>query len=294
MPVAPKIRLYAAAAGRGGREGHRDAAIATRRDARAAGVGLREVAGIGPRHGDAGDCQGGRPGIVERHRLGGTGGAHVLAGIGQAARAQRHDRHPGAGAGKGHGVGRSRRVIGDGHRRATAAGRGGRERHRDAAIATRRDARAAGVGLREIAGIGPRHGDAGDCQGGRPGVVERHRLGGTAGAHVLVGIRQAAGTQRHDRHPGTGAGEGHGGGDPAALSVMVTDAPRLPAAVGVNVTEMLQFPPAATLAPQVLVCAKSPGLVPATAMLVIVKAAVPVLLSVTDWAALVVPTFWLA
>jgi uncharacterized protein YqcC (DUF446 family) len=83
-------------------------------------------------------------------------------------------------------------------------------------------------------------------------------------------------------------------GDPAALSVMVTDAPRLPAAVGVNVTEMLQLPPAATLAPQVLVCAKSPGLVPATAMLVTVKAAVPVLLSVTDWAALVVPTFWLA
>src|ERR1035441_9703894 len=83
-------------------------------------------------------------------------------------------------------------------------------------------------------------------------------------------------------------------GDPAALSVMVTDAPRLPAAVGVKVTKMLQLPPAATLAPQVLVCAKSPGLVPVTARLLIRRVAVPVLLSVTDWAALVVPTFWLA
>src|SRR5271165_7023282 len=76
--------------------------------------------------------------------------------------------------------------------------------------------------------------------------------------------------------------------------MMVTDAPRLPAAVGVNVTEMLQFPPTETLAPQVLVCAKSPGLVPVTAMLLIDRAPVPVLLSVTDWAVLVVPTFWLA
>src|ERR1039457_756674 len=83
-------------------------------------------------------------------------------------------------------------------------------------------------------------------------------------------------------------------GDPAALSVMVTDAPRLPAAVGVKVTEILQFPPAATLAPQVLVCAKSPALVPVTARLLIRRVAVPVLLSVTDWAALVVPRFWLA
>src|SRR5664279_1611354 len=71
-------------------------------------------------------------------------------------------------------------------------------------------------------------------------------------------------------------------GDPAALSVMVTDALRLPAALGVNITEMLQFPPAATLAPQVLVCAKSPALVPVTTMLAIDRAAVPVLLSVTD------------
>src|SRR5271169_5545270 len=71
-------------------------------------------------------------------------------------------------------------------------------------------------------------------------------------------------------------------GDPAALSVMVTDALRAPPTVGVNVTEMLQFPPATTLTPHVLVCPKSPALVPVTAMLVIVRVPVPVLFRVTD------------
>jgi hypothetical protein len=84
-------------------------------------------------------------------------------------------------------------------------------------------------------------------------------------------------------------------GDPVALSVMVMDALRLPVAVGVNVTEKLQLSPAGTLLPQVLVCAKSPGLVPVLAMVLIPSAAVPVLLSVTDWAGLlVVPTLWFA
>jgi hypothetical protein len=44
----------------------------------------------------------------------------------------------------------------------------------------------------------------------------------------------------------------------------------------------------------VFVCAKSAALVPVTAMPVIDKAAEPVLLSVTDWAVLLVPTVWLA
>jgi hypothetical protein len=42
-------------------------------------------------------------------------------------------------------------------------------------------------------------------------------------------------------------------GLPEALSVIVKLAVRLPAAVGVNVTLMVQFAPAATLEPQVLV-----------------------------------------
>ena len=69
-------------------------------------------------------------------------------------------------------------------------------------------------------------------------------------------------------------------GLPEALSVMVTEALRAPLAVGVNVTLMEQLAPAATLAPQVLVCAKSPLLVPVMAMLVMLIAIVPVLESV--------------
>jgi len=47
-------------------------------------------------------------------------------------------------------------------------------------------------------------------------------------------------------------------GEPPALSVMVRTLVRLPAAVGVKVTEMAQFAVAARLVPQVLVSAKSP------------------------------------
>src|SRR5256712_666884 len=47
-------------------------------------------------------------------------------------------------------------------------------------------------------------------------------------------------------------------GLPAALSVMVIAPVRVPVAVGVKVTLMVQLAPAATEVPQVLVCAKSP------------------------------------
>src|SRR5207244_894316 len=43
-----------------------------------------------------------------------------------------------------------------------------------------------------------------------------------------------------------------------ALLVIATEPVRVPAAVGRNVTLIVQLPPAARLAPQVLVCAKSP------------------------------------
>ncbi len=59
---------------------------------------------------------------------------------------------------------------------------------------------------------------------------------------------------------------------------------------GVQVTVMVQLPPAATCEPQLLVCAKSDGFVPARAMLVKTKAPVPVFLSVTADGALVFPT----
>ena len=59
---------------------------------------------------------------------------------------------------------------------------------------------------------------------------------------------------------------------------------REPAAVGVKVTEIVQVPAAATEPPHVLVWLKSP----LAAMPVIVRAADPVLVSVTDCAALAV------
>src|SRR5437899_2408587 len=72
-------------------------------------------------------------------------------------------------------------------------------------------------------------------------------------------------------------------GLPAMLSVIVTAPVRMPVAVGVNVTLMVQLAPAATDVPQVLVCMKSP----LATMLVTLSATFPVLFSVTDCAALV-------
>jgi hypothetical protein len=79
-------------------------------------------------------------------------------------------------------------------------------------------------------------------------------------------------------------------GLPVALSVMLTDAVRDPVEVGLNVTLMVHFAPAPTLVPHVFVRAKSPLLVPVRAMLAIVSVALPVLVSVTTRAVLVVPT----
>jgi hypothetical protein len=81
-----------------------------------------------------------------------------------------------------------------------------------------------------------------------------------------------------------------------ALSVMVKVPVRAPAAVGVNVTLITQFAPAASVAgligqavAPVLVCAKSPN----AAMELIVRGPVPVFVSVTVCAALVVLSSWL-
>ena len=51
-------------------------------------------------------------------------------------------------------------------------------------------------------------------------------------------------------------------GLPVALSARVTAALRVPLAVGVKVTLIVQLAPAATELPQLLVCAKSLALVP--------------------------------
>ena len=75
-------------------------------------------------------------------------------------------------------------------------------------------------------------------------------------------------------------------GLPVALSVMVMAPVLVPVAVGVNVTLMVQLAPAATGVPQVVVWAKSP----LGTILVMFSNAVPVFVSVTVRAALVVFT----
>src|SRR5579863_1514126 len=76
-----------------------------------------------------------------------------------------------------------------------------------------------------------------------------------------------------------------------AESVKVSRAERVPVAEGVKVMLTVQPDPLARLAPQVLAeMAKSAGLVPDVAMLLILIAATPPLVSVTDCAAVVEPT----
>jgi hypothetical protein len=74
----------------------------------------------------------------------------------------------------------------------------------------------------------------------------------------------------------------------------VTAAVRVPVAAGLKVTLMVQLAPAATLDPQLFVSAKSLELAPESAMLLRLKSAFPELVKVTTWAAVAVPTAWLA
>ena len=72
----------------------------------------------------------------------------------------------------------------------------------------------------------------------------------------------------------------------AAPSVMVTEPVRLPMPEGVKVTLIVQLAPAATEVPQLLVWEKSLALAPETEMLLTLKAALPELVSVIDFATL--------
>src|ERR1700680_2069077 len=82
----------------------------------------------------------------------------------------------------------------------------------------------------------------------------------------------------------------------AALSVMVTEAARGPTAAGLNVTLIVQFAPVASVAGDLrqvfAVMAKSVGLAPVTAMVVIVRGAVPLSVRVMVCAGEVLPTCW--
>ena len=83
-------------------------------------------------------------------------------------------------------------------------------------------------------------------------------------------------------------------GLPAALSATASTADLAPRANGVNRTLTVQLEPAARLVPHVVVREKSPALAPASEIEAIVRTALPVLLTVTELAALVVPTRRLA
>jgi len=74
------------------------------------------------------------------------------------------------------------------------------------------------------------------------------------------------------------------------VSVRAMDAGRAPAALGENVTEMVQVAPAARLVLQVFVCEKSPGFDPPRTMLVVLTDTFSLFVTVTTLTALLVPT----
>lgn len=78
-------------------------------------------------------------------------------------------------------------------------------------------------------------------------------------------------------------------GLPPPVSLMETVALRVPLAVGVKVTLIVQLAPAPSEEPQVLVWAKSPGLVPVMVMPVMLMEVVPTFFIVTVFAALLWP-----
>jgi hypothetical protein len=82
-------------------------------------------------------------------------------------------------------------------------------------------------------------------------------------------------------------------GEPLALSLIETVAVAAPVAVGLNSSVIVQLAFTAMLAAQLLVSTKSPGAAPPSEMETPVSAAVPLSVSVTDFAALVDPAGWL-
>jgi len=118
------------------------------------------------------------------------------------------------------------------------------------------------------------------------------------GVTVMVKVTGFVGEPVPEGEPETSVNEGSGVpaplsvtlcGEPAALSATESVALKLAADAGVKVTETVQLAPAASELPQVLVWAKSAAPAPVIAMLVIARAALPVLVSVAVCAALAVP-----
>ena len=116
---------------------------------------------------------------------------------------------------------------------------------------------------------------------------ERHRRGG----HVLVLRAQVA--VECDRGQSVSRSVRPCAELPGALSLTETEAERAPDAVGLNVTEIVQLAPAASVLGaigHVFVCAKSAAFAPVRPIELIVSAPVPEFVRVTFCAGLVVPT----
>jgi len=140
-----------------------------------------------------------------------------------------------------------------------------------------------------LSGVGSADGDFADARRCRSGVARLDALRSTPGPHNMTGEAQTGGRKPADTVVPV-PDRGTVCGLPDASSETDTEALRVPAAVGANVTLMAQLPPAATLLPQVLVWAKSPGLVPPMVILLMLSAAVPELLTLMLCAALLAPT----
>src|SRR5579863_773314 len=115
--------------------------------------------------------------------------------------------------------------------------------------------------------------------------VHLHKHGG--GTHPklqekdrLVGVKVASGPETTPM-----PFKGIDCGLPSPLSVIVTEAFRGPLAVGLKVTLTLQLAPTGKLEPQVCVSEKSPAFVPVMAMLPMLNAFAPILVSVKACAA---------
>src|SRR5208282_943679 len=196
-------------------EGYAEGATGAGREARAAGVGLGEVAADG----DAGNAQGSAPRVAEGDALSAAAGAHLLCRESQGSRGEA-DHGASAGARQADSLSGRASVIGDGHGPGSGPSRCRLEGYAEGATGAGREARAAGVGLGEVAADG----DAGNAQGSAPCVAEGDALSAAAGAHLLCRESQgsrgeadhgaSAGARQADSLSGRASviGDGHGPG----------------------------------------------------------------------------------
>ena len=144
------------------------------------GVGLREVRRVRPSECDAADAERSRAAVGERHRLRGTGGAHVLVAKADTRRAQAHSRsrcctRPA----ERYTLRAACRVIGECQISSARSQSAWRKGHADGARATRRKriaAAGAGVGLREVRRVRSGECDAADAERKRMIIGERQGL----------------------------------------------------------------------------------------------------------------------